>query len=141
MPKPRPALPVAVAGAVAAALPITAEGCLRVVLTTYSGLSGPTMVRPGFLDDPRFKHFLRKNSTGDRPVGGPILLLQGGAGYAITQSATDAVAASLRAHGADGDYRVHPTLFHDSDPTQGQVGIDDGAMPDILAWIDARFAG
>lgn len=126
-------------------LPITAQGCLGVVLATYGDLSNAPasttpMTQPGYLNDPRFKAFLRKNSTGDRPVAGPVLLLQGGADYAITKTETDAVAASLRAHGAEVTYHVYPGLYHDTDPTQGQTGIDDGAMPEILAWIGARFA-
>ncbi len=72
-----------------------------------------------------------------------MLLLQGGADTVIPQAATTAVAASLCRLGSDVNYRTYPGLAHDTYPgSPGRVtGIDDGAMPDILAWTADRFAG
>lgn len=121
-------------------LPIVDTGCLGVVGAVYGDLSGSTLVRPGFLKDPAFARYLAVNSTGTRPVGGPMLLLQGEADSVIPTSATDQVAADLCRNGAKVTYRTYPGLAHDTYP--GQVtGIDDGAMPDILAWTADRFAG
>ena len=84
--------------------------------------------------------YLAPNSTGRRPVAGPILLLQGDADVVILRAATDRVAASLCREGDTVDYGTYPGLGHDTIP--GQVtGVDDGAMPDILSWIASRFAG
>jgi predicted esterase len=66
--------------------------------------------------------------------------LQGDADSVITKSDTDQVASTLCQDGARMTYRVYPGLGHDTYP--GQItGIDDGAMPDILAWTADRFAG
>lgn len=113
-------------------------GCLDVVSASYAGLSGAELVRPDYLSEPNFARFLRENSTGNHPVAGPVLLLQGGADALTTQSATDKVAAALCGNGAQIDYRTYPTLAHDT--WGGQTGIDDGAMPDILSWTADRFA-
>jgi alpha-beta hydrolase superfamily lysophospholipase len=121
-------------------LEVTGSGCLGVVGAVYGDLTGPTLVRPGFLADPHFARYLTANSTGYRPVGGPLLLLQGDADSVIPKSDTDQVAATLCRTGARVAYRAYPGLEHDTYP--GQVtGIDDGAMPDILAWTADRFAG
>lgn len=121
-------------------LAVTGTGCLGVVSAVYGDLTGPTLVRPGFLSEPHFARYLADNSTGDRPVGGPLLLLQGDADNVIAESATDRVAAAQCRAGARVTYRTYPGLGHDTFP--GVVtGIDDGAMPDILAWTADRFAG
>jgi predicted esterase len=121
-------------------LGVTRAGCLGVVTAVYAGLTGPALVRPGYLTASHLAGYLARNSTGRQPVAGPILLLQGDADVVITRAATDQIAASLCDTGAAIDYRTYPGLGHDTIP--GQVtGIDDGAMPDILAWTAARFAG
>ncbi|MEV5749601.1 alpha/beta fold hydrolase [Actinoallomurus sp. NPDC052308] len=121
-------------------LEITRSGCLGVVSAVFGDLTGPDLVRPGYLADPRFARFLKENSTGTRPVAGPVLLLQGQADSVIPAWMTDEVARALRHNGAAVDYRTYPGLEHDTYPGR-TVGIDDGAMPDILAWIADRFTG
>ena len=121
-------------------LQVTRAGCLGVVLAVYGDLTGPSLVRPGYLADPQFAGYLASNSTGSQAVAGPILLLQGDADPVIPVSVTSQVAASLCSAGVTVDYRTYPGFGHDTIP--GQVtGIDDGAMPDILSWIADRFAG
>ncbi|MEV4113255.1 alpha/beta fold hydrolase [Nonomuraea sp. NPDC049695] len=114
--------------------------CLGVVAAVYTDLTGSALVRPGYLTEPRFARFLERNSTGQSPVAGPLLLLQGEADTLVTKAMTDEVAGSLCRTGARVTYRTYPGLAHDTYP--GQVtGIDDGAMPDILKWIGDRFDG
>lgn len=121
-------------------LNVTRTGCLGVVISVYGGLSGTDLVRPNYLSEPHFAKYLDENTTGQRPVGGPVFLLQGDADYAIPRPITDHVAATLCDLGSQLDYRTYPGLGHDTYP--GVVtGIDDGAMPDILAWTADRFAG
>ncbi|MBB6347079.1 alpha-beta hydrolase superfamily lysophospholipase [Nonomuraea muscovyensis] len=120
-------------------LSFTRTGCLGVVMSVYSGLSGTDLVRPNYLSEPHFAKYLDENTTGRRPVGGPVLLLQGDADHAIPRSITDHVAATLCQLGSQVDYRTYPGLGHDTYP--GVTGIDDGAMPDILAWTADRLAG
>jgi alpha-beta hydrolase superfamily lysophospholipase len=120
-------------------LSVTRAGCLGVVTAVYSDLTGPTLVRPGYLADPYLAGYLARNSTGDQAVADPILLLQGDADIVISPAATGQVAANL-CRTAAVEYRTYPGLGHDTIP--GLVtGIDDGAMPDILSWTADRFAG
>ena len=120
-------------------LPVARTGCLGVVSAVFGNLTGPDLVRPGYLDDPRFARFLKANSTGTRRVAGPVLLLQGQADTVVPAQMTDEVAEALRRTGSTVDYRTYPGLEHDTTPGQS-VGIDDGAMPAILAWIAGRFS-
>jgi predicted esterase len=120
-------------------LPVTQTGCLGVVTAVYSGLTGPALVRPDYLTASGLSGYLASNSTGRAPAAGPILLLQGDADVVVPRALTDQVAANLCHAGATVDYRTYPGLGHDTIP--GAVtGIDDGAMPDILSWVAARFA-
>ncbi|MEU8633622.1 alpha/beta fold hydrolase [Amycolatopsis sp. NPDC048633] len=119
---------------------VTRTGCLGVLGAVYADLTGTALVRPDYLQEPHFASYLRRNSTGTRPIGGPLLLLQGTADVIIPQAITDDVAARLCGTGARVDYRTYPGLTHDSYPGQS-TGIDDGAMPDIIAWVADRFAG
>ena len=123
-----------------ARLGVTTRGCLGVVLATYGDLTGDALAPAGYLDDARFARFLSLNSSGARPVGRPILLLQGDADIAVPRAITDAVAARMCRRGAQLSYRTFPGLGHDTIP--GIVtGIDDGAMNDIVDWVADRFAG
>ncbi|MEV6969780.1 alpha/beta fold hydrolase [Hamadaea sp. NPDC051192] len=121
-------------------LPITGSGCLGVASAAYADLTGAALVRSGS-NDAHFTRYLRVNSTGTLPVAGPLLLVQGDADTVTPRAVTDGVAAGLCRTGARLDYRVYSGLEHDSYPQWGVVGIDDGAMPDILAWTGDRFAG
>ncbi len=121
-------------------LPSVRTDCLGVLSARYAGLTGDDLVRPGYLAEPHFARFLAANSTGFRPVGGPVLLLQGGADQAIPTAITDRVADRLCRTGSVVDHRTVPGLGHDTIP--GVVtGIDDGAAEQILAWVADRFAG
>ncbi len=121
-------------------LPVVRDGCLGVVSAVYANLSGDSLLQPGYLSERHFARFLRDNSTGRRRTGGPILLLQGEADSVITPAMTGRVADSLCGKGSTVDYRTYPGLGHDTYP--GVItGIDDGSMPDILAWTADRFAG
>jgi pimeloyl-ACP methyl ester carboxylesterase len=121
-------------------LPAVRTDCLGALSARYAGLTGDGLVRPGYLAEPHFARFLVANSTGSRPVGGPVLLLQGDADQAIPAAITDRVAAGLCRTGSVVDHRTFPGLGHDTIP--GVVtGIDDGAADQILAWVADRFAG
>lgn len=117
----------------------TRTGCLNVALAVYSDLTGERLTRPGYLTDAPFSRYLARNSTGRRYVAGPVLFLQGDADTVVTRQVSDRTAAALCRTGSRIDYRVRPGLEHDT--WGGATGIDDGAMPEILAWIGDRFAG
>ncbi|MGY4768902.1 lipase family protein [Kribbella sp. CWNU-51] len=119
-------------------LGITAIGCLGAVSAAYGDLTGSQLVSPAYATDPAFVRYLRTNSTGHLPLGGPVLLLQGDADTVVPVSVTDQIVASLCRLGTRLEYRTYPGLEHDTYPWV--QGIDDGAMPDILTWTTARFA-
>jgi alpha-beta hydrolase superfamily lysophospholipase len=121
-------------------LETTRTGCLGVTSAVYADLTGNALVRPDYLSYRRFARFLTENTTGRKPVTGPLLLLQGDADLVTPRALTDQVAASLCDNGAHLDYRTYPALAHDTIPGI-VVGIDDGAMPEMLSWAADRFAG
>lgn len=115
------------------------SGCLNVAVAVYSDLIGPTLVQAGWLSNPAFTGYLRDNALGRTRVAGPVLFLQGDADTVTPRAAADRVVAGLCRTGSTIDYRTYPGLEHDT--WGGSIGIDDGAMPDILAWTKARFDG
>ncbi|HEU4946381.1 MAG TPA: lipase family protein [Kribbella sp.] len=121
-------------------LHVADTGCLDVVAVTYADLTGDALVQPNHLSEPSFHRYLRSNTAGESPVRGPVLLLQGTADTLTPAEITDRTAAALCQQHAQLDYRKYPGLWHDTIPWLGS-GIDDGAMPDILAWTADRFAG
>ena len=118
---------------------ITAIGCLNAAFTAYADLTGPQLVTPAYSTDPAFRQYLLVNSTGTRPLGGPVLLLQGQADTVVPVGVTDQIANQQCRLGTRLTYKTYPGLEHDTYPWV--QGIDDGAMPDILAWTADRFAG
>lgn len=121
-------------------LSLTGPGCLNVVMAGYADLTGDQTLRPTALRDKAFIGYLSRNSVGAAPVAGPVLLLQGEADTVVPPELTASVAASLCESGATVEYRTYPGLVHDTWPG-GAIGINDGAMPDILAWVADRFSG
>ncbi|MEV5965178.1 alpha/beta fold hydrolase [Kribbella sp. NPDC051952] len=118
---------------------ITAVGCLGAAFAAYADLTGPQLVTPAYSTDPAFRKYLRDNSAGTRALGGPVLLLQGEADTVVPVGVTDQIAKNLCRLGTRLTYKTYPGLEHDTYPWV--QGIDDGAMPDILAWTADRFAG
>lgn len=57
-------------------LRVTRAGCLGVVTAVYGHLTGPALVRPGYLGASHLGRYLVQNSTGRRAVAGPLLLLR-----------------------------------------------------------------
>lgn len=90
-------------------LSLTSTGCLNVVLAGYSDLSGNQTVRPGALDDRWFAGYLARNSVGNAPVAGPVLLLQGEADFVIPEGITATVAASTKPRCSTGRIRASAT--------------------------------
>ncbi|MEV6158453.1 alpha/beta fold hydrolase [Nonomuraea sp. NPDC052129] len=115
------------------------DGCLNVAVAVYADVTGPALLQPGWLSNPAFAGYLRDNSLGRARVAGPVLFLQGDADTVTPRAVADQVAAGLCRADSTIDYRTYPGLEHDT--WGGSTGIDDGAMPDILAWTKARFAG
>ncbi len=119
-------------------LPIVEHACLNAVIGAYADLTDAALVEPGFARERHLARYLR--SSEPRPVvRGPLFVAQGDADTLIPPAATDGLAARYCARHVDIEYRRYPGLAHDT--VGGSLGIDDGAMPDIVAWIAARFAG
>jgi alpha-beta hydrolase superfamily lysophospholipase len=118
--------------------PVVESNCLNSALAAYADLTGDALVQPGFLNNTWFARYLKAGEPTGR-VSGPVLLLQGGADSLVLPSYSATLASTLTSNGAAVDYRVYPDLAHDTYPGVA-TGIDDGAMADILTWIDSRFA-
>lgn len=120
-------------------LPALDDRCLLELLATYADLTGSDLVTDRFARDPHLARALRAAEPGRRPMAGPVLLLHGDADSAVPVRFADALAETLVARQVDLDYRVYPDLEHDTYPG-GPLGIDDGAMPDIVDWITTQVA-
>ena len=124
--------------AAAQRFPLVEHACLNAVIGAYADLTGDALVRPGFTTERHLAAYLRASEP-DAAVRGPLFIAQGSADTLIPAPVTDALVARSCGRGVDVEYRRYPGLTHDT--VGGSVGIDDGAMPDIIGWIGARFAG
>jgi alpha-beta hydrolase superfamily lysophospholipase len=117
-------------------LPIIETSCLNTTVGAYADLTGPNLVKPGYLNNPYLARYIQESEPTPSKARGPILLLQGKADTLVLPQFSAKLAASL---GTKADYREYPGLTHDTFPG-GPTGIDDGAMPDIIQWLNTRFA-
>jgi acetyl esterase/lipase len=85
------------------------------------------------LDLPGLQQLLADNSTGVRPLSGPILVAHGEADDLIPVALSEALTPRLCDAGADAELRVYPGADH------GRVVVD--SADDVLAWTADRFAG
>ncbi len=108
------------------------EACVVDVIqrfATYPGAVTPRDLRA----DPVLMKRLRESSAGNRPAGGPVLVVQGTADNVVSKAFTDTLVPKMCEEGDTVDYRTYEGAGH------SDVLIP--SKPDVLAWISDRVAG
>ena len=106
--------------------------CASDVLQAFSNTAGSVFARDP-LSIPGIQVLLHRNSAGNRPAGGPLLIVQGTADTTIPQALTDAFVKKACVAGDTVDYRTYPGATHAS--------VIVAAERDIVAWLRDRVAG
>ncbi len=91
------------------------------------------MVRPGWENNQFVKEFFRRNTPGQKPTHGPLLVISGGADLAISAEMSEKTVTRMC---KEGD-RI---LFLEY-PNANASGVMGASVADLLSWIKARFAG
>ncbi len=106
------------------------QGCANT--GTIPEVSAADMLKPNWESNEFVKQFLARNTLGQKPAYGPLLVISGEADSAVPIVMTAQVVARLCKQGDRVQFEKYPGL--DSGRVIG------GAVRDQIAWIQARFA-
>ena len=107
-------------------------GCWYHGFTSYLGVDGSAMVKPGWQTNPWLGKFLDEIEIGDRPAAGPVFVIAGEGDTAVPIAGIrDSVARACKA-GQTISFRSYPGLDHT--PTMQMT------VTDQIDWIRGRFA-
>ncbi|MDM9619806.1 lipase family protein [Rhizobium sp. S96] len=112
---------------------VTNEGCWLYGFLNYDGVEAPQMVKPGWRDNKWVRKFYLENSAGDKPVGGPMLVIAGEGDNSVPVEAIRDTVKKACGNKPVLEFKSYPGLDHDpvmSESTAAQ-----------LDWIRDRFAG
>jgi pimeloyl-ACP methyl ester carboxylesterase len=112
---------------------VTSKGCWNYAYASFLNDHGGRVLKPGWDRTEGARRFFEANVLGAAPVGGPLLVLAGGADQTVPAALVRATASRACRNGVALAYRSYPGLDHD--PTM------EKSTPDQLAWIKDRFAG
>lgn len=116
-----------------AAIPRAEKVCLG-ELGKYFAQNPPSeLIPPGWQSIEPLVLFADRNDPGKHLSPGPMLLVHGDADTTLPRLLSDQLNKQLCGLGETVDYRVYPGADHS--------GVVPAAGPEILDWIDARFAG
>jgi pimeloyl-ACP methyl ester carboxylesterase len=110
---------------------IVDQKCLGDVATTFS--STPLVLAHNPLDIPALQAIVQANSYGNRPVGAPLLVVQGTSDQLAPPFATGAFVTKACTAGDTVDYRLYAGADHG--------GVLTAAADDVAAWFAERVGG
>ena len=96
-------------------------------------VSAAEMLKPNWEDDQYVKQYFARNTLGQKPAFGPLLVISGEADPALPTTATAPVIARMCKQGDRVQFETYP------DPDPGRV--TGNSVTAQIAWIRARFAG
>jgi hypothetical protein len=101
-------------------------------MDAFEGISGPAVLAHDPLSIPAIQKLLHQNSAGNRPAGGPVLMVQGCADTTIPMVFTDVFDAKACATGDTVDYRIYNGATHGT--------VITAAQDDVVQWLKDRVA-
>jgi len=115
----------------------TALPAYQHVAETCGGETEPAftngMLKPGWEDNRFVKEFFRRNTPGQKPAHGPLLVISGEADPAIPAEMSGKTVARMCRQGSRILFLKYPDL-----DASGAMG---ASVADQISWIKARFAG
>jgi fermentation-respiration switch protein FrsA (DUF1100 family) len=91
------------------------------------------MLKPGWENNRFVKEFFSRNTPGQKPAHGPLLVISGEADPAIPAEMTGKTVARMCNHGSRILFLKYPDL--------DASGVMGASVADQISWIKARFAG
>jgi len=115
----------------------TALPAYQRVAQTCGGETGPQftngMLKPGWENNRFVKEFFSKNTPGQKPARGPLLVISGEADLAIPAEMSEKTVARMCKQGSRILFLKYPDL--------DASGVMGASVADQISWIKARFAG
>jgi Secretory lipase len=107
------------------------------VAQTCGGETGPEftneMLKPGWESNQFVKEFFSRNTPGQKPAHGPLLVISGEADLAIPAEMSEKTVARMCKQGSRILFLKYPDL--------DASGVMGASVADQISWIKARFAG
>ena len=91
------------------------------------------MLKPGWEDNQFVKEFFSRNTPGQKPAYGPLLVISGGADLAVPAEMSEKTVARMCQQGDRILFLKYPDL--------DASGVMGGSVADQIGWIKARFSG
>jgi hypothetical protein len=91
------------------------------------------MLKPGWEDNQFVKEFFSRNTPGQKPAYGPLLVISGEADRAVPAEMSEKTVARMCQQGDRILFLKYPDL--------DASGVMGGSVADQIGWIKARFAG
>jgi pimeloyl-ACP methyl ester carboxylesterase len=118
---------------IAAGFKLARSACYAQLFDFYEKHPAPRLFEGNWHESEALRLFASRNDPGTKLVPGPMLIAQGKADKTIPPALTEQLDQHLCAIGQQVDFRTYPGVSHD--------GIPAASQRDVLAWVDARFAG
>jgi pimeloyl-ACP methyl ester carboxylesterase len=118
---------------VAAGFKLAHTACYAQLFDFYEKHPPPRLFEGNWEESEPLRLFASRNDPGTVLAPGPMLIAQGKADKTIPPALTAQLDQHLCAIGQRVDFRTYPGVSHD--------GIPAASQRDVLAWVDARFAG
>lgn len=112
---------------------ITQDGCWYYGNALSSSGELGTVVKPDWVKNRWVRRFVAENSEGDRPVGGPVLVIAGEGDHSIPLAMIRRTVGRACKMGGAIAYRTYPGLDHDAVMTK--------SIPEQIRWLRDRFSG
>src|SRR4051794_9770028 len=116
-----------------AAIPQAKKLCIGELGSYFAAHPPSSLIPPDWRTNEALRLSVDRNDPGRRLSPGPMLLVQGEADNTIPQLLSDQLDKQLCGLGQVVDYRTYPGADH--------TGVVAASDPDILQWVDDRFAG
>ncbi len=100
---------------------------------TGAQMAAGEMLKPDWESDGLVKQFFSRNSLGQKPARGPLLVISGESDPAMLTTMTAHVVADMCKQGDRVQFYTYPGL--------DSGGVIGGSVTDQVAWIRARFGG
>ncbi len=112
---------------------VTTKGCWSYGYAAFLQAPAGELLREGWRQNTAVKHFFEANTLGERPVGGPLLIIAGEGDQTVPIAGMRSRALKMCDAGQPVTFKSYPALDHDEVMAQSEAF--------QLDWIRERFRG
>lgn len=112
---------------------VTTKGCWYYGYAAFLQAPAGKLLRDGWRRKPAVEHFFQANALGERPIGGPLLIIAGEGDQTVPIAGMRSRAQKICEAAQPVTFKSYPGLDHDEVMAQSEAFQFD--------WIRARFSG